>query len=392
LRYVLDCERKDINKRIAFVNDEPRLKGLMEYTGLSYKEAVNYTMMGCNELALPGGMVFGFDPMNIVRSVENTFYKRDNDIVAAKDFDEFYAIYEEELLGDLCAAEKISRGFQNIRSRDCNIVSNIFLEGCIENAKSCIQGGLSRYIAVGLPIGLSNVIDSLSVTKQFVYDEKIITMNVLIDALKNNWNGYEKLRMLILKKGNFFGNNDDCSNEIAVRLFKSIGKWNSTGNYLGKKWIFGNLIGYNEHHKLFGNATKATPDGRFFGDMINFGIGQSEGKDRNGMTSLLNSVAKCDPDAILTGPSVTNVLIDEQLIKNDESFNKLVLLFETYFKTGGTHFQLTYVSKEDLKEAKKNPVKFAGLRVRVSGFSDYFVLLNDALQDEIILRTEHSRV
>ncbi|MBR1969446.1 MAG: hypothetical protein IKA17_03720 [Clostridia bacterium] len=390
LRYMLDCERKDANKRIAFVNDEPRLKGLMEYTGLSYKEAVNYTMMGCNELALPGGMVFGFDPMNIVRSVENTFYKRHHDITQAKDFDEFYKIYEEELFSDLQEAERISKGFQDIRSRDCNIVSNIFLEGCIENAKSCTQGGLTRYIAVGLPIGLSNVIDSLSVTKQFVYDEKIITMPELIDALKNNWSGYEQLRTLILKKGNFFGNDDDFSNEIATRLFKSIGKWNNTENYLGKKWLFGNLVGYNEHHKFFGNATKATPDGRFSGDMINFGIGQTKSKDRKGITALLNSVAKCDPDAVLTGPSVTNVLLEEQLIKNDEYFNKLVSLFETYFKNGGTHFQLTYVSKEDLINAQKTPDNYKNLRVRVSGFSDYFVFLNEGLQDEIIDRTKHT--
>lgn len=390
LRYMLDCERKDVNKRIAFVNDEPRLKGLMEHTGLSYKEAVNYTMMGCNELALPGGMVFGFDPMNIVRSVENTFYKRCDAIAEAKNFDAFYAVYEEELFKDLWEAEKISKGFQDIRSRDCNIVSNIFLEGCIENAKSCTQGGLTRYIAVGLPIGLSNVIDSLSITKQFVYDEKIITMLELIDALKNNWNGYEGLRNLILKKGNFFGNDDDCSNEIAKRLFKSIGKWNNTENYLKKKWLFGNLVGYHEHHKFFGDSTKATPDGRFSGDMISFGIGQSEGKDREGLTALLNSISKCDPDAVLTGPSVTNVLIDEQLIKNDDNFNKLVYLFETYFKNGGTHFQLTYVSKEDLIAAQKTPDNYKNLRVRVSGFSDYFVFLNEGLQDEIIDRTKHT--
>lgn len=390
LRYMLDCERKDANKRIAFVNDEPRLKGLMEHAGLSYKEAVNYTMMGCNELALPGGMVFGFDPMNIMRSVENTFYNRCDDILSANDFDDFYKIYEEELFKDLWETEKISKGFQDIRSRDCNIVSNIFLEGCIENAKSCTQGGLTRYIAVGLPIGLSNVIDSLSITKQFVYDEKIITMLELIDALKNNWNGYEGLRNLILKKGNFFGNDDDCSNEIAKRLFKSIGKWNNTENYLKKKWLFGNLVGYNEHHKFFGDATKATPDGRFSGDMISFGIGQSEGKDREGLTALLNSISKCDPDAVLTGPSVTNVLIDEQLIKNNDNFNKLVYLFETYFKNGGTHFQLTYVSKEDLIAAQKTPDNYKNLRVRVSGFSDYFVFLNEGLQNEIISRTKHS--
>lgn len=388
LKFMLDCERKDPNKRIAFVNDEPRIKGLMNHTDLSFDEAVNYTMMGCNELALPGGMVFGFDPFNIVRSVENTFYKRSEEIAKVADFEEFYAIFEQELFSDLWAAEKISKGFQEIRSRDCNIVSNIFLEGCIENAKSCTQGGLTRYIAVGLPIGLSNVIDSLSITKQFVFDENFITIEELIDALKFNWQGYEDLRSFILKKGNFFGNDDNCSNKIAQRLFNSLSKWNNTENYLGQKWLFGNLIGYNEHHKFFGSALNATPDGRKKGDMINFGIGQTEGKDRNSLTALLNSIAKCDPDAVLTGPSVTNVLLDEGLITNDEHFEKLIDLFQTYFQNGGTHFQLTYVSKEDLINAKNDPKNYKNLRVRVSGFSDYFIFLSDALQDEVIARTE----
>ena len=57
---------------------------------------------------------------------------------------------------------------------------------------------------------------------------------------------------------------------------------------------------------------------------------------------------------------------------------------------GGLHFQLSYVSKEDLKDAKITPDKYKSLRVRVSGFSDYFVLLNEDLQDEIITRTEKS--
>lgn len=387
LYYMLDCERKDPNKRIAFVNDEPRIKGLMDHTGLSYKEAVSYTMMGCNELALAGGMVFGFDPLNIVRSVESTFHNRTDDIINVKNFDEFYAIYQEELFSDLWEAERISKGFQDVRSRDCNIVSNIFLEGCIERAKSCTQGGLSRYIAVGLPIGISNVIDSLSVTKQFVFDEKLLTMKELAEALKNNWKGYEDVRSIIMKKGDFFGNDTSRSNEMAVRFTKSLAEWNNTDNYLGKKWVFGNLVGYNEHHKFFGNQTKATPDGRFFGDMINFGLGQCDGKDRSGLTALLNSVAKCDPQCVMTGPSVTNVMIEQELITNDEYFNRLVHLFESYFLNGGTHFQLTYVSKDDLVDAKINPDKHKNLRVRVSGFSDYFVFLNEGLQDEIIKRT-----
>lgn len=107
------------------------------------------------------------------------------------------------------------------------------------------------------------------------------------------------------------------------------------------------------------------------------------------MTPLLASVAKCDANSILVGPSVTNVLLDEQLVENDNNFKKLVYLFESYFKLGGTYFQLTYVSKEDLINAKKSLNDYKTLRVRVSGFSDYFVLLNEDLQDDIIKRTEH---
>ena len=155
--------------------------------------------------------------------------------------------------------------------------------------------------------------------------------------------------------------------------------------------MFGNLIGYHEHHKFFGAGLGATPDGRHAGEAISFGIGQTGGKDRNGLTALLNSISTCDPNAILTGPSVTNVTIDEKLIRDDEYLERLVSLFETYFQNGGTHFQLTYVSKEDLIRAKKTPDEYKHLRVRVSGFSDYFVNLNSELQDDVIQRTEHVR-
>lgn len=131
----------------------------------------------------------------------------------------------------------------------------------------------------------------------------------------------------------------------------------------------------------------ATPDGRYSGDPLKFGLGQSESKDRNGLTALLNSVATVDPNGIGCGSTITNIMLDEQLIKNDDHFEKTVDMLETYFKNGGVHFQLTYVSKEDLLQAKVTPENYKNLRVRVSGFSDYFVKLNAALQDDIIERT-----
>jgi len=41
------------------------------------------------------------------------------------------------------------------------------------------------------------------------------------------------------------------------------------------------------------------------------------------------------------------------------------------------------------RAAKTNPEAHRDLIVRVAGYSDYFCDLSDALQDEIITRTEH---
>jgi formate C-acetyltransferase len=122
--------------------------------------------------------------------------------------------------------------------------------------------------------------------------------------------------------------------------------------------------------------------------MLKFGLGQSEGRDREGLSALLNSIATIDPNGIGCGSTVTNVTLDAQLMKNDDNFEKTVDMLLTYFKMGGVHFQLTYVSKEDLVCAKQTPDDYKHLRVRVSGFSDYFVRLDEAIQDDVIARTE----
>ncbi len=388
LKFVMDCERKDKYKRVAFVNDEPRIKALTEISGFSFKQAINYTMTGCNEPIMTGGRILGTAQQNILRSMANTFEKRADDIKDAKTFDEFYSVYESELFSDIEEMIRIDEAMSVALARDCNLVSSIFLDGCIEIAKSATQGGATESTATMDLIGVTSSIDSLAVVKQFVFDEKRISMQTLIDALKNNWQGYEDLRSEILKRGNFFGNDIDETNEMSQRFTTSIYNCLKDKEHVfGRRYIVGNLIGYNEHHKWFGDLTKATPDGRYEGDAMSFGIGQGRGRDREGVSALLNSIAKYDPNCIMTGPSVTNVMIDEKLVTDEDFFDKLVTLFETYFKMGGTHFQLNYASKQDMINAQKEPNKYKSLRVRVSGFSDFFVNLNENLQAEVINRT-----
>lgn len=388
-RFMMDRERNDPHKRIAFQNDEKRIKCYTEICHIPYERAVGYTTVGCNEPAFLGAMAGSTTKINFLRSTEILFHEKSELIENAQSFEEFFEVFKELMFTDLRRAYKYDDFFNSRRAEDINYISSLVFNDCIQNAKSLTQGGGNTGVAAPSYVGIANVIDSLCVVKQFVFDEKLFTMKELIDALKANWQGYEDMRTLISKKAHFFGNDDSLSNGVAQALYRELYEYlKDKTNLHGRHWLIGDLIGYNIHHTWFGERTKATPDGRFAGENLKFGLGQSGGHDREGLSALLNSIAKVDPNGIGCGSTVTNITLDEQLIRNDDNFEKTVDLFLNYFKNGGVHFQLTYVSKEDLLKAKVAPDDYKNLRVRVSGFSDYFVRLNEELQDDVIKRTE----
>ena len=55
----------------------------------------------------------------------------------------------------------------------------------------------------------------------------------------------------------------------------------------------------------------------------------------------------------------------------------------------GHHIQFNVVSADTLRKAQRHPEQYRDLIVRVAGYSDYFIDLSPALQEEVILRTEH---
>ena len=386
---VLDMFVKDPNNRIAFISDEAKIHAATHIAHFPYEVACGYSSVGCNEVAYPGGFFAGTTDTNILRSVENTMFNRESELLAADTWEKFFEVYKSELFRDIDLMIHYDDEFMRIRAKDTSYVTSLLFTDCIESAETFTRGGCKNVVSGEGLIGVTNVIDSLCVIKQFIYDEKIITMREMLDALKNNWNGYEELHALIKAKGKFFGNDDELSNYVAKLFCDTLYEYTKDKTTeLGYHLLFGNLQGYNPHHQIFGSGTRATPDGRCDGEMLKFGIGQSGGYDREGLTALLNSVAKCDEHCILSGgPSVTNIYLDEQLLLNEDNFPKTAKMLETYFQNGGSQFQLNYVSQEDLKKAKVTPENYKNLRVRVSGFSDFFVNLSDPIQDDIIKRT-----
>lgn len=390
LRYAMDCERHDPCKRIAFANDEPRIAAFMKFGNLAFEQACRYVVVGCNEPTFEGTIDLSGCKGNLIRALLDTFANRTTEVCEAPDFDTFYAIFDEELQRTLAAIVDRMNEFNTLRARDINVLSSLFIEGCVEQARSCTQGGSKSIFASSTLMGYVNLIDSLAVVQQFVFAERRITMRELLDALRDDWAGHGELRAAIRRDAQFFGNDGELANGIARRLSDSIAGF-ATGktNLFGTPIIFGNLTGYNPHHAWFGALTSATPDGRHAGDMLTFGFTPAGGHARDGLTAVLEAVASGCPSGVMNGSSVFNLSLDRQLVANDANLEKTARLVETYFKLGGLHVQLNYVDEKELLDAKANPGDHQDLRVRVSGFSGHFVKLAPGLQDDIIARTAH---
>lgn len=389
LRHFMDCERKDAQKRVAFVNDEPRIASLMNNAGLSFEEACRYTMVGCNEPAFPGTLWFGGATVNICRSLTNLLYNRGDEAARCASFDEFFELYRQELVKDFDEILRYEHHFNEERAKDMSVISSLFLDGCIEKALPANRGGCRIGLGGFNIMGLISVADSLSVVKWLVFDEKAATMNELLEALRSNWEGHSLLRTRILKKAPFHGNADSRADDVTARLTTALAEAlkSKTLNH-GEKIILGSLAGYHPYYAWYGQMTRATPDGRRDSDIFLVGSGQSFGKNREGLPALLTSIARMDPTGILAGPFVANVLLDAALIKDDRYFETTVKTIESYFRQGGMHIQLNYVTREELLAARENPADHGDFKVRVSGFSAFFTELKDDVQNEIIARTE----
>jgi formate C-acetyltransferase len=79
------------------------------------------------------------------------------------------------------------------------------------------------------------------------------------------------------------------------------------------------------------------------------------------------------------------------ILADEPGRTKLAHLVRAYFKLGGHHIQFNVINRGTLLEAQEKPEEYRDLIVRVAGYSDYFVNIGKALQDEIIARTEQQR-
>ena len=266
---------------------------------------------------------------------------------------------------------------------------SLFIDDCIEKGKDYYSGG-ARYNTTYIQCtGLGTITDCFTTIKKHVFEEGKYTMDHILKACANNFEGEEKMRQYIRNHTPFFGNDDEYADTIAVRVYNDLvdaieGRPNTRG---GKTYL--NMLS-TTCHNYFGSVCGATPNGRFAHFAISDGTSPAHGSDSCGPTSVIKSLGKLDQTK--SGGTLLNVRFVPALLKRDEDLKKLASLIRTYFKFGGHHIQFNIVDTETLLDAQKHPDEYKDLLVRVAGYSDYFNDMTEQLQNEIIARTENNEL
>ena len=262
--------------------------------------------------------------------------------------------------------------------------SSMLVDGCLESGKDVTAGG-AQYNSSGVQgVGVADTADSLAAIHELVFEKKKYTLDEIISALKVNFEGFDKLRAELLNAPKF-GNDMDMPDQYAAQVAQiyhdALTPYQNTrgGNY---------VPGYYSStcHVGFGNRTEALPSGRKAGEPFAASLGCSNGRDRRGVTALLNSVAKIDSTLAMNGYAL-NLRFDKNTVAGEKGLRVMTALTEGFFKSGGMEMQLNVLDPDMLIDAKNNPGKHPGIVVRVAGYCAYFDDLPDTVKQEIIERT-----
>ena len=297
------------------------------------------------------------------------------------------------------AFERQLRHFVDVKIRGNQVIARMYarempapflsvlIDDCIAEGRDYNAGGArynNRFIQA---VGIGTITDSLAAIRQVVYQDEMLTLAELLSAMQADYEDHEALRQRLLHRVPKYGNDDDLADDIMRCVFDA-----TFDSIDGRPTAIGGAHRLEmlptTSHVYFGSVTGATADGRRAGLPLSEGISPVQGADRKGPTAVFRSAAKMDH--IKTGGTLLNMKFTPSLIAGDEGIERMRHLVRGYFEMKGHHVQFNVVDADTLREAQADPDSHRDLIVRVAGYSDYFCDLSEALQEEIIERTEHA--
>lgn len=381
-------------------NDEIIIPALMA-EGCSLEDARHYTIIGCVEGGIGGKMNAWANTsmFNLVKCLELAL----NDGVCALTgkqvgpntgkiedmhtlddvIDAYYAQVSYFVRHMTICANAIDYAHQSILPLP--FLSALF-DDCVVNGKDVTRGGAKYNFSGPQGVGVADVADSLMVLKQLVFDEKKYTLQEVVQAMRDNFEGHTRLMNDIQdvpKYGNDIDEVDAYATAIGRQYCEEVARYR---NARGGKFHAG-LYPVSANVPM-GMDVAAMPNGRKSRTPLADGVSPSAGADLEGPTAVVKSVAKLDHMKASNG-TLLNMKFNPDILQTDEQIEKFMTVIRTFFELGGWHVQFNVVSAETLRAAQKAPQEYKDLLVRVAGYSAFFVDLDRSLQENIIARTEH---
>ena len=371
-------------------NDEVVVPAFLN-RGVSLEDARDYSVVGCVELSIPG-KTYGLHDIamfNLLKVMEIVLLENEGNANL------HYEDLLEQIRNKICHYVKLMAQGSNI----CDIghrdwapvpLLSSFISDCLSNGKDITEGG-ARYNFSGVQgIGIANLSDSLHALKGMVFDQQRLSFDELIATLKANFATPEgeKIRARLINRFEKYGNDIDVVDNISADLLRFYCKEVETyRNPRGGQFTPGSYT--VSAHVPLGSVVGATPDGRYAGEQLaDGGLSPMLGQDAQGPTAVLKSVSKLD-NYLLSNGTLLNVKFTPSTLEGQSGLNKLADFLGAFTKLKLQHIQFNVVNAETLRAAQVKPQDYAGLVVRVAGYSAFFVELSKEIQDDIIRRTAH---
>ncbi len=397
------CEMiQDGQANPGFFNDYAAMKMALG-KGCSIEEARDWTIVGCIQPGPGGGATDGSPDagyVNMGKMIEFVLHNgvdpdtgklmglKTGDPREFKDVEDLKNALKKQILHHyrmVCDGYNVMQSMH--QTRYPVIFAGMLTKGCVESGRSVQHGG-AKYSTAGLYItGAANLADSIAAIDTCVFRDKDITMDELIKACDNNFEGQERIRQLLLNKPPKFGNDneyvDGIYREMMHFIADNVQQWPDAR---------GGWYSFNVHSQTVnvshGLVTGATPDGRKKGEPFCDNASPMMGRDVSGPTATVKSVASMDQGAFHDG-ALFNLRFDPRGVQGERGLANIEGVIKTFFQAGGEHIQINVVDTDTLKDAQINPERHKGLMVRVAGYMAYFTELDKSAQDTIIYRTAH---
>jgi formate C-acetyltransferase len=267
------------------------------------------------------------------------------------------------------------------------LLSSTFID-CVDSGADVSRGG-TKYNNTGCMGGaLANAADSLTAVKRLVYDENRLTIRELIQILRDDWAGNERLQAYAKNRLPKWGNNDSEVDGVAKNIVDAYtahvnGRPNNRGG------IFVASMFSLDVNIRWGKRMGALPDGRAAGRYLSKNIGAMTAMDKAGVTAHIESVTKLDFENIPNGSSL-DIYLHPSAVAGEQGIDSLVGLIRTFFARGGFGIQFNVFDAKTLRDAQRNPQKYATLQVRVCGWNVYFITLGKEAQEQFINTAVHT--